>query len=94
MLLNPRNFANTIGKPTLLCSEQSKASLGAAWMEADSRGPYFCEVGGEIGLGRSVTDREPQGKHRRRRSNDTSEPFRRPDAYADGFALRMEQRVL
>ena len=35
-----------------------------------------------------------EDEHRRRRRNGTLEPFRRPDAYAEGFALRMKQRVL
>jgi hypothetical protein len=41
-----------------------------------------------------VTVRELKARHRRRRRNGTLEPFRRPDAYAEGFALRMKQWVL
>ncbi len=55
---------------------------------------YVCSAVWKIEPCRNVTVRELEARHRRRRGNGTSELFRRPDAYAEGFALRMEQRVL
>ena len=48
-----RNYAcNTLAfkSARILC----EGLVGTAWMAAYSRGSYFCEIGGEIGLGRSV----------------------------------------